>query len=72
MMEQPCERSCAGRTATCHGECERYKEFLAQNEIRKARLFAQNEIDYYHYASVKKSRAKGNAIEKKRKRGLVR
>ena len=23
----PCKRDCQGRSATCHGECEKYKEW---------------------------------------------
>lgn len=29
-MTQPCKRDCPGRTATCHTECEKYRQFVDQ------------------------------------------
>ena len=30
-----CPKECAGRSATCHSECERYKAFCEANEREK-------------------------------------
>lgn len=39
-MKCPCI-DCVDRTPTCHGECERYKEFFKWNEEVKKRRHAE-------------------------------
>lgn len=39
-MKQPCDRSCPGRSPTCHAECEKYKAYTdQQREDYKRRMF---------------------------------
>lgn len=39
-MKQPCDRSCPGRSPTCHAECEKYRAYAEQQrEDYKRRVF---------------------------------
>ncbi len=42
-MKQPCDRNCPGRSATCHTECDKYRQFAAKRseEYNKRRLEAE-------------------------------
>lgn len=39
-----CPRECSGRSATCHGECERHKKYRKLNEERKKAVW-QDQLD---------------------------
>ena len=42
-MTQPCDRKCPNRSPTCHAECDKYREFAAQQreEYRRRKLDAE-------------------------------
>lgn len=40
-MKNTCCLGCQDRTETCHGTCERYKEFQEENKKKKAWLKTQ-------------------------------
>lgn len=42
----PCGKECPDRSPTCHGECEKYAEFVRLNELRKAGKLEKLETDY--------------------------
>lgn len=46
-----CPKDCAGRSATCHSECERYKAFCEANEREK---LARHEERCFTAAFLKK------------------
>ena len=50
-MNNPCGRDCPDRSEICHGTCEKYKAFHAENVKRLARkrriLDAENDFTAY-------------------------
>ena len=43
-MKQPCDRKCPGRSATCHAECEKYRQFAARQREEYKRRLAESEV----------------------------
>ena len=41
-----CEKDCPDRSAVCHGECERYKEFRAKCDTMMEERLKQKEFEY--------------------------
>lgn len=63
---------CGDREVGCHARCEKYAAMVKENAARKQAEFVDHDIDSYHFEMVLKSRAKGNKMEKKRRKGLIR
>ena len=43
-MMGPCERTCPGRSATCHASCEKYARFAREQGERREARHARIEI----------------------------
>ena len=43
-MTQPCKRDCHGRSPTCHAECEKYKEYVLQNQEAYKRRMLEYQV----------------------------
>ena len=67
-----CCYNCADRVVGCHAGCERYGAFASSRKAEKKQKYLSKDIENYHYEMVRKSRAIGDEIEKRRKRGLAR
>ncbi len=62
-MNVPCYR-CDERKVGCHPECEKYKEYIAENEKRKEehrKNYAVNDV-LYAYKKDKYSRLTGRKV----------
>lgn len=44
MIKAPC-KNCEDRHFKCHGECDRYKEFVAQNNLERKDLTKYAELN---------------------------
>lgn len=48
-IESPC-RGCGDREPYCHSSCKRYKDFRELIDSKKAKIFAQKQVDsYFNY-----------------------
>lgn len=43
-MTQPCAKDCAGRSPTCHTECEKYKAFARQQQEDYVKRLREYEV----------------------------
>lgn len=43
-MNQPCVRSCAERSPTCHAECEKYKAYVEQQKKSYVQRLREYEV----------------------------
>lgn len=62
-MNVPCY-GCDEREVGCHSECEKYKEYIAENEKRKEehrKNYAVNDV-LYAYKKDKYSRSTGRKV----------
>jgi len=44
-VQAPC-KGCEDRNPECHGKCERYKAFQAENEKAKAKAREERDLDW--------------------------
>ena len=60
MSKAPC-LNCPDRSATCHGECEKYKMFKAEKEVENAESYRirRGIQEYAEYDQRKHRRLKG-------------
>lgn len=45
-MKVPCPPKCPDRSATCHCTCEKYLDFVKENELAKQKKYRENNIDW--------------------------
>lgn len=66
VKDYPCKRECAERSETCHGDCERYKQYRAAREDAYRENLKWATLRDYTLEEVRKSR-KGRRSKRKRR-----
>lgn len=56
MIEPPCDQNCPERSETCHGTCEKYRNYDADNKKRREEKDADKEYIAYIVNKRKKWR----------------
>lgn len=62
-MKPPCYK-CPDRTAGCHAECGRYKEYAEQNAEAREKRYRENSVVQYNIEKFNR------ALRKKRKKRI--
>lgn len=60
-MLAPC-KDCQDRHPNCHSTCEKYAEFKAENERRKAAIAKDKDMNYFMYEEKRASRRKAQKL----------
>lgn len=64
-VEMPCGKDCPDRSQSCHGECERYAEFVKYNELRKKEKLNYLDTEYVLYCNREKRKEKRRKSSRK-------
>ena len=58
----PCSKDCFKRTITCHQFCQRYKDWKAEDQRRKAEKDKAKENEYLTFSDTVKKAMKRKAM----------
>lgn len=53
-MRNPCKPDCPGRNATCHTECAEYRQFEAENALKRKERYLQGDVNGAVYEATRR------------------
>ena len=53
-MKNPCKPDCPGRNSTCHAQCAQYRQFAAENELKRKARYLEWDVAGAVYEATKR------------------